>query len=233
VAHAFAYPGLHDPGLVVYFDRQDRASLFGLLDGLKADAAAGRKSLLVHVEGELGERCGAPVTRLSALFLDLAIEAGLPIVPVRFAGGLPTAPLAQALEFPLGYGRQTWHLGAAIEPEALKAMPYADRKRYVLERLNGLGPPLAQERPAPPDADFARGVATRMAHGLPEPQAVLLEALARRVDLGPEAAALMRASRGGPLEAPDSPSGRWLANVARWLGEGNGAPPVTGPRPPR
>jgi hypothetical protein len=42
-------------------------------------------SLMVHSEGSRAYQCGKPVKLLSAVFVDFAIQAGLPIVPVRFS----------------------------------------------------------------------------------------------------------------------------------------------------
>jgi hypothetical protein len=65
------------------------------------------------------------------VIIDMAVHARAPIVPVRFAGGLPRAPAPARLDFPLGFGRQDHWIGAPILPEALEAMPYGERRAAV------------------------------------------------------------------------------------------------------
>ncbi len=52
----------------------------------------------------------------------MAIAARVPIVPVRFVGGLPIEPLATRSEFPIGMGRQDIYLGTPIHPETVAAL---------------------------------------------------------------------------------------------------------------
>lgn len=120
-------PGVAFPGLIVWFDQADPASLPPIV----ARACASR-SLLVHVEGTRQVRSGAPVTRVSSLWADVAVERGLPIVPVAFRGGVA----GTKADVPVG--PQDVHLGPAILPEALAALPYAERRRTIADAINRL-----------------------------------------------------------------------------------------------
>lgn len=93
-------------------------------------------SLLVHVEGTRSLRCRQPVVRMSGALLALAIQARLPIVPVRFTGGLPVETAPARLDFPIGYAKQDIYIGTPIAPAVLAALPLDERKRAVLEAMN-------------------------------------------------------------------------------------------------
>jgi 3-hydroxymyristoyl/3-hydroxydecanoyl-(acyl carrier protein) dehydratase/1-acyl-sn-glycerol-3-phosphate acyltransferase/malonyl CoA-acyl carrier protein transacylase len=215
----FSYPGVPDPDIIRYFDRQDPASLLRIVEGFLPDLRDGRRSVMVHVEGQLGRRCRQPVEVLSGLFVDLALNAEVPILPVRFAGGLPVEPLDETLDFPFKYGRQDYHVGRPIYPDELRALPYAERKRRVLHALNQLGPPLESEVPHAADEELLRAVsAWRERAECGEAQAVILQALLRATELvTDEARRLREGARSGCLKLPAGPVGAWLARVALWL----------------
>jgi 3-hydroxymyristoyl/3-hydroxydecanoyl-(acyl carrier protein) dehydratase len=195
-----AWPGVHNPANLLYFDQRQQATLPPILDRLRLRMERERASLLVHVEGALQRSAGRPVERMSSLFIDLCIATAAPIIPVRFARGLPAAPAGEELQLPLEYGRQDYHLGRPLQPEELAALPYAERKRVVLAALNGVGPPLAEEKPAPPDDGFGRAVERwRREHGLAEVQAALLATMATSSD--PTLAALVAHARSGSPDA--------------------------------
>jgi acyl transferase domain-containing protein/3-hydroxymyristoyl/3-hydroxydecanoyl-(acyl carrier protein) dehydratase/1-acyl-sn-glycerol-3-phosphate acyltransferase len=189
------YPGAQLRPNMIFFDRKDPAQLLRILAEIKSDLG---RSLLVHVEGTRALACRHPVTRVSGALLDLAVQAELPIVPVRFAGGLPVAPVPERLDFPVGHGALNIHIGRPIAAAAIAGLPLAERQRVVLAALND---GVADEEPAAPDPAFGRAVAAiRARDGVSEPQAVL--------------GALLD-------EAGGLPSGgdhRWQAELAAWLG---------------
>jgi 3-hydroxymyristoyl/3-hydroxydecanoyl-(acyl carrier protein) dehydratase/1-acyl-sn-glycerol-3-phosphate acyltransferase len=213
-----AWPGVRDPANLLYFDQRQQATLPPILDRLRLRMERERASLLVHVEGELQRSAGRPVERMSSVFIDLSIAAGVPIVPVRFARGLPTVPASQDLQLPLGYGRQDYHLGRPLLPDALAALPYAERRRVVLAALNGVGPPLSEEEPAVPDEEFARAADRwQREHGLTDVQAALLVTMAASGDL--TLGSLVEHARAGSpaartlAQAPD-PAREWLERLS-------------------
>jgi len=219
IRHSFSYPGITDPRLITFFDRDDRESLVRIIGELAQDMAQRGKSVMVHVEGTRGLSCRQPVVKMSSAFIDMAFAVGAPIVPVRFVGGLPQDELSQRLEFPLGYGRQDIWIGRPIEPAALASLPLKERKQVVIDAINGLGPSPSDERPATPDPAFARRVEPWIPRcgGTPE-HAVLMATLDALGSYRSEATArFVAGAREGALVAGEGPAGEWLAGFARWL----------------
>jgi hypothetical protein len=173
---------------------------------------------MIHVEGTRALTCRAPVQKMSGAFLDMAIATGAPVVPVRFAGGLPVEPLTAKLEYPVGMGGQQITIGAAIPPAELASLPYKERKERVIDAINGLGAPASGELPLPPDPGFAaaaREWAERT--GASQEHAALFETLRRLEAPGVEVSLLLSGARDGSLALRDDPQGRWLAELARRL----------------
>ncbi len=219
IHHCFSYPGVKDPGVITFFDRDDKASLPGLISSLAGGLAAHERAVMVHVEGTRALFAGHRVEKMSGAFVDLALATNVAVVPVRFAGGLPELPLAERIDFPVGYGRQDIWLGRPILAEELAALPYGPRKARVLAALEALGGPREAERPIMPDPAFAARVrAHRSGRGLDEAHAVLLEILlSLSVPRAEGTRRLVSAARGAPLELGPSAEDQWLAELARRL----------------
>ncbi len=215
IAHCFSYPGVTDPGVITYFDRSDPTSLPRIAKELASSAAA--KSLMVHVEGTRAHSARHTVQKMSGIFCDLAIEAGVSIVPVRFSGGLPVEPGPEKLEFPVGMGRQDYWLGAPIAPSELSSRPYKERIDLVVARINGLGPDAAEERPCPPDVALDARVRARAAAGTPVGLAAIVETLRSRDAVGADAQRLLDAIESPPADWGDDGKARWLARTAEML----------------
>lgn len=222
IRHSFSYPGVRDPLLMTFFDREDRSSLPRVIAELAAEMAGPGRSVLVHVEGTRSLSCRTRVEKMSGAFVDMALQAGAPIVPVRFTGGLPVEPAAKRLEFPLGMGRQDVHLGRPLLPGELSGLHYGARKERVLDAVNALGVPNEREEPLPSDPDFAARVrAWQEARGVSHEHATLHEVLGGLPAPGREVARLLAAKDAAELEADGSPEGEWLAELGRWvLGSG-------------
>ena len=212
------YPHVSLPSMLRFFDREDQASFFRLLESLGEDIARDDMSILVHAPGTRAMRAGEPVTRLSGALLDFGISNGLPVVPVRFANALPRQAAAERLEFPAGYGRQDIYLGEPIPPARLAALPLKERKDHVLSALNALGPPLAEESPNAPDAAFADEVARLMRTlNLGTPQAVVLQTLRASQRPGPLLRRVIDAvTSGQPASGSDAESA-WGDELRRWF----------------
>jgi 1-acyl-sn-glycerol-3-phosphate acyltransferase len=215
----FEWPGARDPGVIRYFDRARAESMAELLEGLASELKDGTRALMVHVEGTRSTQARQPVQQLSGAFLDLALQVGAVVVPVRFSGGLPVEPVDERLEFPVGFGKQDLWFGEPILPETLQALPLKARKEHVLDALNTLGPPLDEEQPHPGDQEFAEAVETRSAEqGVARTHAAILEAL-RRAELTSEPAArLVSSLETGRLEVSShEPQDAWLKALAMML----------------
>ncbi len=223
IADLARYPGVDLGAPLVFFDRADPGSLLGLLESLRLRMGGG-VSVLVHVEGTRALTCRQSVSRMSASLVDLALAAGAPIVPLRFAGGLPVDPAPQRLEFPVGYAAQDYHLGAPIQPEALRPLTIAERTRVVLEAIRRAGPAAEEEVPNAPDPSFAEEVAGHAQRsGIALGDAVVLRALCAML---PEACAdTRRVVLGLGAERSASPPGAlaaWLEAFAGRLHGGRG-----------
>jgi 3-hydroxymyristoyl/3-hydroxydecanoyl-(acyl carrier protein) dehydratase/1-acyl-sn-glycerol-3-phosphate acyltransferase len=223
--HTFAYPGVTDPGMVIHFDRAESESLPGIIETLAAAIRDESRSVMVHVEGTRSLECRSKVTKMSGMFIDMAIAVDRPIVPVRFVGGLPSTPLAARLELPLGMAKQDYYLGAPILPPELARLSYKARIERVVDAINALGPPNAIEEPHAGDPrleDSVRGWTNDT--GAECGPAALFRLLVGLNDACDETRALVQCAGEREARFEDSPKGRWLAELARML---------YGPRGPR
>jgi 1-acyl-sn-glycerol-3-phosphate acyltransferase len=212
---SYRYPGVDYPRGIIYFEQRDRQSMFDILGQLRAEVVTSGHSVFLHAEGQLALHAGARVNRLSSVFIDLALELELPIIPVRFSGGLPRQPLAQqTFDFPIGYAQQDYRIGRPILPRELRSLPYGERRERVLSALNSLGPELEQEAPGQANLDLAAEVATwRRRTADREPQAVFAALLHRLRDTESEIDRLLSRRikpRGDARE-------QWLHGLHRWL----------------
>jgi 3-oxoacyl-(acyl-carrier-protein) synthase/3-hydroxymyristoyl/3-hydroxydecanoyl-(acyl carrier protein) dehydratase/1-acyl-sn-glycerol-3-phosphate acyltransferase len=230
IAHCFSYPGVRDPQVITFFDRDDRSSLPRIIGELATEMAGPGKSVMVHVEGTRSHECRTPVQKMSSAFVDMALKVRAPIVPVRFVGGLPVKRIPTKLEFPLGCGRQDYWFGAPILPETLEALPFKERKQAVIDAINALGPANSEEEPLPGDPALA-GEAAAWAErtGASAEHAVLYRVLADRAataGVHPDIQRLLDGAHGAGLAAADTAEGRWLAELARRL-YGERGPSIT------
>jgi 3-hydroxymyristoyl/3-hydroxydecanoyl-(acyl carrier protein) dehydratase/1-acyl-sn-glycerol-3-phosphate acyltransferase len=215
IAHCFRYPGVKDPGVIAFFDRDDKGSLPKILEALAVEMTTGPgRSVMVHVEGTRSLDCTTPVQKMSGAFLDMAMAVNAPVVPIRFVGALPRETMDHRIEFPVGMGRQEIYIGEPLLPEELAGLHYGDRKKRVLGAINCLGPRNADERPLPGDPEFAARVATwRLDHSVSEEHAVLGCVLAERAEPVAETRVLLETETSSA--PPDDPTRRWIAELAR------------------
>ena len=213
IAHAFAYPGIVDPQVIAFFDREDKDSLPGIIGDLAKQMAGPGRSVMVHVEGTRSFDCATPVQKMSGAFIDMALAVGAPIVPVRFVGGLPRTPVPTRIEFPIGMGRQDIWFGQPLLPEVLAPMHYGARKEAVVAAINRLGPSNEVEGPLPGDPAFAARVQQWVdARGVDGEHAVLHQILRDAAEPCAETRALLDAVDAGLVV--DTP---WLAELQRRL----------------
>lgn len=138
-----------DLGIMRYFDQQTPQQFFGLVDEIKRDTAAHGVSTLVHPDGTRYFHSGQRVEKLTSTLLDMAIEMSMPIVPVHFSGGLPEDPVDPKLEMPYRHAAQDYIFGPPIMPDELSVLPYALRRRRVIDAINTLAP--FSDAPHPPN----------------------------------------------------------------------------------
>ncbi|MFD0673404.1 beta-ketoacyl synthase N-terminal-like domain-containing protein [Cohnella sp. GCM10027633] len=222
LAHLEANPNARFAIPIVHVDREDQGSMLQTLKELALRMQGGNESLLVHVEGTRAKAEAKEVTVVSGIWADLALQGNIPIVPVRFTGGLPAEESESRLEFPVGYGRQNYHIGRPIFPDELRSLPLPARKQVILEALNATGRTAARKEDEPadnggnPELTERIQVLTEQAR-VPYEQAVLLASLARLEARGDDSAAVLQGVSAGKLRVQDDPAGRWLAAFAGWL----------------
>ncbi|MEM7583681.1 MAG: polyketide synthase dehydratase domain-containing protein [Acidobacteriota bacterium] len=218
IAHCFSYPGVVDPEVITFFERENMRSLPLIIRKLGKRMATEPRSVAVHCEGTRSLTCREPVTSLSGSFVDMAMKNGAAIVPVRFVGGLPAEPLEKRIEFPLGHGQQDYWLGAPLLPEELEKLRYKDRRQAVMEAINALGPSNDDEMPLPPNPEFAAAVDTWVAETGATPEHATIYRTLERLEKPVEAIQrLLAAVPEGRLVVDDSPTDRWLGELARRL----------------
>ena len=217
IRHCFEFPGVADPKLMTFFDRDDKESLPRIVAELAAEMIGPGRSVMVHVEGTRSLSYLPPIRKMSGGFIDMALAVGAPIVPVRFIGGLPAEPVEKRLEFPSEMGRQDIHLGCPITPEELAPLHYGARKQRVIEAINALGVPNEREQPLPGDSEFAGRVwAWQRKTGVSHEHATLHQVLAELPEPGDPIRRLLCARNAAELADP-GPEGQWLAELGRRL----------------
>jgi PfaB family protein len=210
-----SYPGARDSESILYFDQSKPDSMFEILESLKPDLAAGRRAFFVHPQGTRSQSCREPVTKISSLFLDLAIELRIPIVPIRISGGLPVQPVLEKLEFPVAHCAQDYRIGVPIFPEELAGLAYGERGRRVLAAINGLGPPLKHEKPNTSDPGFsARVKQWQRETGASEVEATFFRVLQEVPLAGPELLRLVEGARHRVLQLGSDSMSVWLGTLA-------------------
>lgn len=218
-----SYPGMKPTVPMIYFEREDLASLLDIIRQMETAMTEERQNILVHVEGTRALTCRHEVKLLASSFVDLAIKADLPIVPVRFIGGLPVKPVAQRLEFPVGYGSQEYWIGTPILPGELRPLNFRARKERVLGAINDLHIPIKEEVPSAGDPAFEARVKEWAERAGVHPQfATLLMALSELDRPSEGTRRILDAMGSGVLEVDDSPVDQWLANLATHLFGPNG-----------
>lgn len=210
-----SWPAFEFPPLVFFFDRSKRGNLVSELPALQTRLNRNKYALLVHAEGTRSLTCNVPVTQSSAIFPDLALSMGIPIIPVRFSGGLPTKESNNQtrLELPMGLTAQDWFIGSPLYPEELSKMSLKARKGRILAAMNNLGPPLESETPNPPNEALSEEIQKLVTSlGIWPLAATFLTTM----QLDPEAVSLAESLlAGNPING--SPSDGWLSDFKQWI----------------
>lgn len=216
----FRYPGCRDPRSIVYFDPAQPAQMFEILAGLKTELAKGGQSFFVHAQGTRARSEKEVTDTISSLFLDLAIEQNLAIVPVRFTRGLPVTPIRGKLEFPVEHSRQDYWIGRAISAEELSSLPYGQRRLRVLGALNELsaGQQMVAAQQPTADRGFAASIAEWSAQtGAGEVEATFLRVLQELPEVSAATRTLLDGAGRGTLELGDDAESSWMAELASRL----------------
>jgi len=151
------FPGSDVPRFLYFVNRNNGPEMLKTLIGLEKVINEHRQSILIHVEGRRAFSANEPVEKISSIILELSIKFDIPIVPVRFRGGLPLEPQGRKYNFPIGYGKQSIFIGRKISPQTLAPLSLGERNELVMNGINQLGGQFS-EFPNPPDNDFEQKV---------------------------------------------------------------------------
>ncbi len=231
-----SYPDFRPFKQIAYFDQDRPDSMFRIVDDLRSGMRSGTHSFLVHSEGTRARSCREQVTRCSSVFIDLALELNVPIVPVSFTGGLPVEPVRGKLDLPVGHGSQDYWIGPPIEPAELGPLTLRNRVGRVVSAINELGPSPATDEPLPGNGELESRVEAwqkrtgshqvfaaiweqiKQAPGLSEETAMLRSLVASRVAKS-ETQKSQLEYRGNRVEvaASQDPLHQWLEELADLL----------------
>lgn len=218
IAAVDAYPGSSGQQQIAYFDQAEPETMFDLISDVRAKMQAGPHSFFVHADGTRSQTSRNTTTKVSSVFIELAIEMGVPIVPVRFTGGLPVDPIQGKAEVPFNQGTQDYWLGEPIEPAFLASLPLKERIAHVVGAINHLGGTNANERPNAGDPAFAAKVADHERRtGVSEVFAAMWEVLEDCDDASDETMLLREALSEGSYTSDGSERGDWLDLMASLL----------------
>ena len=168
---------------MLFFDRDDQSDMLRILNNFGETIVDQPRSLLVHVDGTRATQAGQPTEKVGSVLIDLAIKYRIPIIPVRFSGGLPLKATSERLEFPVGLGQQDYTIGDVIGPDDLEVLPYVERAKMVVAAINGLGAGEAEDNPLPAD-DVFKSMVDDQPKDRNEIQRVLWAALQSMPELG-------------------------------------------------
>jgi 3-hydroxymyristoyl/3-hydroxydecanoyl-(acyl carrier protein) dehydratase len=206
---------LRDPKLFALVQRQDIAGMWRAFQAYLDKVRDEKMSFLVHVEGAHKERAREPVGRVSAALVDSAVERGIPIVPVRFAGSLPIEPLGAHPEFPSALGPGHAIMGSPIMAEDLLRYPSKARCEMVCRAINTLGEPydrLEDERPSAGEPAWVAAVERRQVEAQVSREQAVVYCLLKDLPDPSEEAKQALALAEGRLKREDVPP--WLADFA-------------------
>ena len=137
----------------------------------------------------------------------------MPIVPVRFVGGLPVEALDERMEFPFAGGQQDIVIGSAIACETLRGLTLAARSNLVLSAINALAPP--DETPLPGPTRHSAKVSG--VEGFAQTMSMLIETLQQSGDRCAESEALLAALQGSNPVWPNEANRKWMDEFLAWL----------------
>jgi len=198
------------------FAREQPQAFLDLMAAYSAAQAATPHSLHLHVEGEQATSSRQRVQRMSAVVIDLALELQLPVLPLRFSGGLPLEPLEEICSFPFDFGRQDYTVGRPLLPEELRRMPGPKAAELVVAAINAIAV-TDEALPGVPGRSAALAAFCAQ-HGVTEIQAAVI--LALRTLAAPSASTrsildFPAHGSAGVVAAPAELA--WHREVAQWL----------------
>jgi hypothetical protein len=176
------------------------------------------RSLLVHVGAWREYHEGQPVQTMSRDLMEVTLQLGRNVVPIRISGGLPAHSLGYKFHLPHRMGRLTINMAPPIEPEELAMLEPLSQRRRILSAINSISAPLGQ-----PNFALAKQCLRRhMQTGSSALKCFLLEALETMIDPSHETELLKDFIRYGVLPSKGVADPDWFARQAMWITDGRG-----------
>lgn len=196
--------------------QQARDFLRGLPDRLDG------RSLLVHVGAWREVEEGQPVSTMSKDLMDVTMKLGRSVIPIRISGGLPPRSLGYKFHLPYKMSRLIIEIADPIEHEELCLIEPADRRRRILELINGMAPPAGTYAGRSNTALTKNCLHRHVRTGSSALKCFLMEALESMSDPSPETGLLKDFIRTGVLPTEGVEDAAWFARQAMWITDGRG-----------
>ncbi len=219
-SHEYMPPGLKAPEHCVMYG--DTVSLLGLVPEIERSLRLKGRAFHIDVEGRRETYAGYKLNELSSIWIDLALQLNIPIVPVRFYGALPQSG-TDVCDFPEGFGQENVVFGEPVSPGFLKGLTLYERRDYLLDILNGF-PEIIDEKTTLPDPVFAEAIGNFYEKfGCGQIPALIYACLERfsrdefmAADLPEACQAYIQAgkNRGKIGNLPDNADSRWVKKLA-------------------
>ncbi|PLS02326.1 lysophospholipid acyltransferase family protein [Neobacillus cucumis] len=217
-SHSHEHPNGTPHNALMYFDRSKPVSFIEILRKIELEMKNNHTSILIHTEGTRALTCRQETTKVNRRMVQLAIQANIPIVPIRFIGGLPIEESDERTEFPIHFGTQDFYVGSPIFPEEIKDLEFSQQKEMILQAINHLGMLANCEKPNKPDLDFSRKVEVCMNQfGVPVEFATILKVWEMKSHPSPELLDFLERLKKSELTFGQSPMEKWLSGLADCL----------------
>lgn len=203
-------------------DTRDPYSLSNVFTKLFGGDGTPDTSVVVGGEGLRQYTDGQPVVRVGTAFVDGAVRAGMPVVPVRFAHALPERSHGHRFAWPHLLAPMRLHVGKPLAADHLRPLSLRGRRDRIAEAMTAL------VRPAPPGHRDINVEADRRVwqvverFGVSQTKALLIDLLmtADLDQLSAEGLAVRRMML--DPAAPLSLDAGWLSDFGLWLTDGQG-----------
>jgi 1-acyl-sn-glycerol-3-phosphate acyltransferase len=180
------------------------------------------RSLLVHVGAWREFHEGQQVQTMAKDLMEVTIELGRRVIPVRISGGLPAHSLDYKFHLPYRTGRLTINMAPPIEPEEFAALDPLAQRRRILSAINRMAPEAGSYVGQPNHGLTKRCLRRHVQTGSSALKCFLLEALETMPDPSRETELLREFIRYGVLPTEGVADPAWFARQAMWITDGRG-----------
>jgi hypothetical protein len=180
------------------------------------------RSLLVHVGAWREYHEGQQVQTMSKDLMEVTLELGRCVVPIRTSGGLPAQSLDYKFHLPYRMARLTIDMAPPIGPEELAALEPLAQRRRILRAINAMAPDAGDYVGRPNHALTRRCLRRHVQTGSSALKCFLLEALETMADPSHETELLKEFIRYGVLPTDGVADPEWFARQAMWITDGRG-----------